>query len=649
MTVFRLALLELRRFRGRTGRLVPVVLCLVPLLYGAMYLWANWDPYGKIDRIPVAVVNQDRLAHTSEGQRVEAGKEVVQNLKAAHTFDWHFVSAQRARDGLEDGTFYLTITIPPTFSSDLATAGTDRPQHAHIEIRSNDANNYIVGVMAETVQPELQDQINSATHAAYVRAIYGELSKVRDELKAAASGADRLVDATAVAQRGTTSLEQGTRTVTAGSADLTRGARQLASAADRLASATSDISSGAGAGADLPSVTSTAVNASQVAVDSANLVRSGTSRVASLADTTVNYLEDLQRNYPILGRDGDFIGAMRAAKDGRSTAHQVDGNAAAVVTAAGNAHSSAVSLNARVGSLQARLNSASSTVQLVSSAAHSVSSGAGTVTSGLRALASGSSALRQSATEAHSGAQQIATITHRALRQVPPTDADTTARAAEVLGSPTRITRTDIHPAGAYGRGFAPFFFGIALWVFGLFAYVFLPPYNRRALASGLNAAKVAIAGWLPAAGLGLIAALVLYGVVDVTLGLDPQLPVLLVLLLAAAVAAFVAIDHFLKAALGAVGAVLSLVLLILQLTASGGLYPMETTPGFFRALHPLLPMTYLVDGLRVTVSGGSGTHLARDFLVLALFAIAFLTFTTVTVRRHRSWTPARLHPEVTL
>ena len=213
MTVVRLALLELRRFRGGTARLVPVVLCLVPLLYGAMYLWANWDPYGKIDRIPVAVVNQDRLAHTTDGQRVDAGREIVQNLKAAHTFDWHFVSATGDRTGLEDGTYYLTITIPPTFSANLATAGTSRPQHAHIEIRSNDANNYIVGVMAATVQPELQDQINSATHAAYVRAIYGELSKVRDERKAAAAGADQLVGATSIAQRGAGSLAQGARSV----------------------------------------------------------------------------------------------------------------------------------------------------------------------------------------------------------------------------------------------------------------------------------------------------------------------------------------------------------------------------------------------------------------------------------------------------
>ena len=647
MTVVRLALLELRRFRGRTGRLVPVVLCLVPLLYGAMYLWANWDPYGKIDRIPVAVVDQNPLPHTTHAHRVDAGHEIVQNLEAAHTFDWHFVSARAARDGLEDGTYYLTITIPPTFSSDLATAGTDRPQHAHIEIRSNDANNYIVGVMAETVQPQLQEQINSATHAAYVRAIYGELSKVRDELKAAASGADQLVSATTVAQRGATSLAQGTRTVQAGSADLARGARQLASAANRLADATTSIS--AAATANLPTITSSAVDAAQLTVDSANAVRAGTARVASLADTTVNYLDDLQRNYPILARDGDFIGALQAAKAGRTAAHQIDGDAAQVVTDAGNAYASAVSLNDRVGSLQAQLDSANSTVRLVASAAQSVSSGAGTVTSGLRALSSGSSTLQASATQAHSGAAQIATITHRALRQVPPTDADTTARAAEVLGSPTRISRTDIHPAGAYGRGFAPFFFGIALWVFGLFAYVFLPPYNRRALASGLNAVKVAVAGWLPAAGLGLIAALVLYGVVDVTLGLDPQLPVLLVLLLATAVAAFVAIDHFLKAALGAVGAVLSLVLLILQLTASGGLYPMETTPAFFRAIHPLLPMTYLVDGLRMTISGGNGAHLARDFVVLALFAVAFLGFTSLVVRRQRSWTPARLHPEVAL
>lgn len=56
----KLAALELRRFgRGRLPRVALVALLLLPLLYGALYLWSFWDPYGRLDRIPVALVNGD--------------------------------------------------------------------------------------------------------------------------------------------------------------------------------------------------------------------------------------------------------------------------------------------------------------------------------------------------------------------------------------------------------------------------------------------------------------------------------------------------------------------------------------------------------------------------------------------------------------
>ncbi|WP_282204660.1 YhgE/Pip domain-containing protein [Kitasatospora fiedleri] len=100
MTAVRLAWLELRRFRGPLRRLVPLLLCLIPLLYGAMYLWANWDPYGKTDRIPVAVVDLDRPAVAEGGRPVDAGAQLVEQLKASGTFGWQFVDAGTADAGL---------------------------------------------------------------------------------------------------------------------------------------------------------------------------------------------------------------------------------------------------------------------------------------------------------------------------------------------------------------------------------------------------------------------------------------------------------------------------------------------------------------------------------------------------------------------
>jgi uncharacterized phage infection (PIP) family protein YhgE len=53
------------------------------------------DPYGKLDQIPVAVVNEDRPV-TVNGQEVNAGKLFVDELKKDRVFDWHFVDRAEA-------------------------------------------------------------------------------------------------------------------------------------------------------------------------------------------------------------------------------------------------------------------------------------------------------------------------------------------------------------------------------------------------------------------------------------------------------------------------------------------------------------------------------------------------------------------------
>lgn len=55
--------------------------------------------------------------------------------------------------------------------------------------------------------------------------------------------------------------------------------------------------------------------------------------------------------------------------------------------------------------------------------------------------------------------------------------------------------------------------------------------------------------------------------------------------------------------------------------------------------------MTYLVDALRITMAGSPTDHLIRDVLVLAGFGIVSFLGTIWVIRRHRRWTPARLHP----
>ncbi|UYB44395.1 YhgE/Pip family protein [Streptomyces sp. Je 1-4] len=647
MKAVKLALLELRRFRGPMRRLVPVLLCLVPLLYGAMYLWANWDPYGKTDRMPVAVVNQDQPAHARQGNRVNAGDQLVQQLKASGTFDWHFVGADQARDGLEHGRYFFTIDIPSDFSRKLATGADTRPQQAGIRIELNDANNYIAGIMTEVVQNKLQDQVNSATHAAYVRSVYGELSDVRDKLSTAADGAHRLVGATRVAQQGTSTVASATSTLHDGADGVAAGAGQIAQAAGQIDDLSGRLDRAA---ADrLPGAVSALVTTARLTTDGLDAVHTATSATHKGTSRAVADLTELADSHPELRDDPVYRRALSHARDLDSTATDLDGRAAAAENNARRSLRDAERLQDNIGSLRRDVLALHTPLRLVDTGSHRAADGARSLSNGLGTLEKGSGALRSAADQAHDGAFDVSRTVDEGLHKTPRTSPDQVAHAAKVLGTPVHIDRGNLHPAGVYGRGLAPFFFGIALWVFGLFAYLLLRPLNTRALAGRVGAFTTAVAGWLPAAVLGAVGALVLYGVVDLALGLSPVHRVGTVALLVTAAAAFVAVDHCLRTVFGVPGDVLSLVLLILQLTASGGLYPLPTEPAFFQVLNPLLPMTYLVDGLRVTVSGGLTANLLRDFVVLFLFTAGFLALTALAVRRQRVWSVGRLHPDVSL
>src|SRR6476619_2262667 len=109
-----------------TGGLLPkltiLALALVPLLYGAVYLYANWDPYGKLNQIDAALVVQDSGATAADGTRLEAGKKVAQSLVDGHVFNWQLVGdPQEADQGVSSGKYGFALKIPTDFSVNLVS------------------------------------------------------------------------------------------------------------------------------------------------------------------------------------------------------------------------------------------------------------------------------------------------------------------------------------------------------------------------------------------------------------------------------------------------------------------------------------------------------------------------------------------------
>ena len=113
--------------------------------------------------------------------------------------------------------------------------------------------------------------------------------------------------------------------------------------------------------------------------------------------------------------------------------------------------------------------------------------------------------------------------------------------------------------------------------------------------------------------------------------------------------ACFHSVHQLCVAALGGVGRLIALVLLMLQIASAGGTYPVQTAPTIFQIISPFLPMTHAVNGLRTLVAGGDMFIAAQAAVVLLLMTAISLVATTVVCSRKRMVTLTQLHPSLQL
>ncbi len=143
MSVFKLFLKEWSSiFKSKMMLLSIIGLFFIPILYCGMFLWAFWDPYGHVDKLPVAVVNEDRAAKV-DGEKINAGKDLVKELKENQKFEWHFVSEKEASAGIKKHDYYMVITIPSTFSKDVGTLNDKKPMHPTLTYTQDESFNYV--------------------------------------------------------------------------------------------------------------------------------------------------------------------------------------------------------------------------------------------------------------------------------------------------------------------------------------------------------------------------------------------------------------------------------------------------------------------------------------------------------------------------
>ena len=198
----------------------------------------------------------------------------------------------------------------------------------------------------------------------------------------------------------------------------------------------------------------------------------------------------------------------------------------------------------------------------------------------------------------------------------------------DFMASPVQLETQVLYPVYKYGASAAPFYTNLAIWVGG---FVLVAIYRQEVDQEGLTRADgtpIAVRPWQ--GYLGRLALFLLVGqlqaivvcVGDVAMGMQCESPVAFVLAGMVQSLVYVSVVYALAVAFKHIGKALAVVLVILQIPGSSGLYPIEMMPGFFQAVEPWLPFTYGIRAMREAIAGFYGNHYAVALLELLAFLV---------------------------
>lgn len=634
-----------RVLRNPVALVIALGMIVMPSAYAWYVVAANWDPYSNTADMLVAVANEDAGADSPETGHLDVGAQVVAQLHDNHEMGWEFTDAEAAINGVYEGRYWAALVIPKDFSEDFASVFTGDFTQPIID--------YYVNEKPSSIAPKVTDAAANAVEAAvnenFVKTVSEKVvettQKVGAEAEEKADAAEGSLTAGVRSAKETVgetraTLEGLVGTVneygTALSKNATDGALQLSSAAAQAQRALGTVS---GDVAAAEAATNTALaTAEGLLADNKTLVSDLTAQAgAAGADPAI--AQALSEARAANERLTTTTDALRTASDDlASTANSLETEASALDTAA---HSASETIRATAATFQ------DSVLPDITTSLDSLVEACGTLEGALRGLTPSlaearailgqlGDTLTSSETSLSTTSDSLGTMETNLEQSL--TDLTALQNSATVkdlaeylkadpekigafMAAPVALDTQLVYPVKNYGSGVAPFFTNLALWVAG---FILMAMVKLRVDPEGLpkfTAVQAYFGRWLFYVVCGLAMGLVCC-VGDLALGIQCESPAAFIGAGLLTVFVDVNLMFALAYAFRHIGKAIAVILLIVQIPGSSGMFPIEMMPDFFQVIHPLLPFTYSIDAMREAIGGFYAMDYLHDMLLLGLLFV---------------------------
>lgn len=626
---------------------VIIAVLLVPFMYSFFYLKAYWNPYGKgnIDNLPVAVVNKD------SGDK---GKELIDNIKESKKLKLSIVSNDEATDGLNDGKYYAIISIPKDFTSSMNSASSTNKRHATITYSPNQKSNYLSSQIINTVVLTVEKNLDNTVNSKIVENLSDKLKAVPTQLNTISTGFGKLSEGTSQIENGASELKSGSEQLKNGINEAYNGSKTIT---DGVNASIENLKNDKSEAIDTQTLnniknqvtssvnatfTDTYKNAIGVqAVETVkaqyenniNLLKQGIlANISAFGITDVDaYCNSSSVNPGLANYCSSYLGLVslnNQLNDSSSVIYQSIYN-----TAITSAQKSAVQTASNVSETVAKQVATSAKETATNKSIASLTplqEGLNSLTSGLAKLNTGSNDLYNGTVKLNEGTTTLNNSVKASKVELDNKINSTKSEMKKVDGlskyskMPIKAETKEVNKVSSYGTAFSPLFISIALWVGSLMLFMVL--YFDKEKRFGLlgidskKRVKRTLAYHGLASASGLILGILLQLLLDFSIT-NVLLYYVSIILIANC---FLAIVEFLIETFGDIGKFIALIILVLQLAAAGGTFPIETVTKGFRWLHPLLPMTYTINLLKESLVSVENNLLTQNMLYVFIIFIVF-------------------------
>lgn len=207
-------------------------------------------------------------------------------------------------------------------------------------------------------------------------------------------------------------------------------------------------------------------------------------------------------------------------------------------------------------------------------------------------------------------------------------------KVASFMSSPVKLKTETFYSVENYGTAMTPFYTNLAIWVGGIVLIaIFKMEVDKSEKIKNFTPTQAYFGRWMLFILVGFVQALIICLGDIFILKIKCQHPILFVV--AGLVAAFVYVNliYALSLTFKHIGKAVSVILVILQIPGSAGTYPIEMTPGFFQAIHPLLPFTYGINAMREAIAGTYGHYYVKNLVILLIY-VPITLFIGLVLRR---------------